>query len=390
MDMRTALLFEIFRDALGTASFPEEHLSLLTEEAVRALYGVAKSHDLSQILADFLDKRKLLTENEISQKLIKQQLLAVYRYERLEAAYKKICAALEEAQIHYLPLKGSVIRPLYPTPYYRTSCDIDILVREEVIETAISILSAAFPLEKEPETAFHDVSLYFKGGIHLELHFSILENDPEMDKVLSRVWEYTAPAEEGAHRLVMTNEFFLFHQITHAAYHFKMGGCGIRPFMDVFLILQKTTHDEAILRTLLDEAGLTDFYRHFVALSRVWFLGEAHTDVTSKMENYLLGAGVYGSLENQASTAAAKKSRFRYLIRRIFPSLHSLSNVYPRLAKYPVLYPFYAVKRWFRVFNGKKRKRAINEIKVSMALTTEQKDGITALFDALGLQKQKG
>ena len=388
MEMRTTLLFELFRDALGTASFPQEHLSLLNEDTLRALYAVSKGHDLAQIVADTLGKLHLLQGNEVSQKFLKQQMLAVYRYERMNAAYQKICAVLEQERIPYLPLKGSVIRTLYPEPYYRTSCDIDLLVKEEHLETAIRVLSEAIETEKEAERAYHDVSLYFKGGVHLELHFSILENIPSMDGVLSRVWEHVSPESEGLSRQKMTEEFFLFHQIAHAAYHFDKGGCGIRPFLDVFLILQKTNHDEKILTALLEEARLSSFYRHFVALARVWFLGEAHTAITAQMEQYLLGAGVYGSFENRVVTAAAE-SRGSYLLKRIFPSFENLKKTYPKLAKLPILYPFYVIKRWFSIFNGKKRKRAVNEIKASMALTNEKKDDITALFDTLDLRKQE-
>ena len=379
----TALLFELFRDALGTVPFPEEHLSLLTEETVSSLYTVAKGHDLAQLGAEALGKLGLLDESEISQKWIKQQMLAVYRYERLNAAYHKICSLLDAARVYYLPLKGSVIRALYPAPYLRTSCDIDILVKQEQLEDAIAALSS-LPLEKEIERAYHDVSLYFKGGIHLELHFNILEKSDAMDKVLSRVWDYTQADGENTYRQKMTEEFFLFHQIAHAAYHFKTGGCGIRPFLDVFLILQKRKQDEKILTALLEEASLSSFYHHFVALSRVWFLGDTHTPVTAQMEQYLLGAGVYGSFENRVVTVAAK-SRGAYLFRRMFPSIESLKNSYPKLAKRPVLYPFYLIKRWFRVFNSKKRKRAMTEIKQTVTMSNEKREDISSLFSALSL-----
>lgn len=381
---RAALLFELFRDALGTVPFPEEHLSLLTEETVLSLYPIAKDHDLAHLLSEALGKHGLLTENEISQKLIKQQMLAVYRYERLHAAFQKICAVLEKENIPYLPLKGSVIRSLYPAPYLRTSCDIDILVKEEAVEKAIAALLAAIPTEKDIERAYHDVSLYFKGGIHLELHFSILESSARMDQVLARVWDYTEEDGKGTFRQKMTAEFFLFHQITHAAYHFQTGGCGIRPFMDVFLIQQKMPCDKEKLNALLEEASLSAFYTHFTALARVWFLGEAHTAVTAQMERYLLGGGTYGSLENRV-TLSASDGRGKHLWKRIFPSFRSLVKVYPQLAKLPVLYPFYVIKRWFGIFNRKKRRKAVTEIKQTVSLTDEKREDVSSLFHALRL-----
>ena len=35
---------------------------------------------------------------------------------------------------------------------------------------------------------------------------------------------------------------------------------------------------------------------------------------------------------------------------------------YPRLKKYPILYPFYIVKRWFRLFLKSHRERVFTEV----------------------------
>ncbi|MBO5652814.1 MAG: hypothetical protein J6S44_01200, partial [Clostridia bacterium] len=143
-----------------------------------------------------------------------------------------------------------------------------------------------------------------------------------------------------------------------------------------------------VLESLLQEAALSDFYSHFVSLARVWFLKEPHTSFSAQMEAYLLEGGIYGSFENSVATASSRQ-RGKYLFKRIFPPYKTLAKTYPSLTKCPILYPLFLVRRWFRIFNGKKRKRAVNEVKTSMAMTAEQKDGITALFGALGLQEQK-
>ncbi len=65
-----------------------------------------------------------------------------------------------------------------------------------------------------------------------------------MDTILETVWEHASPVKEGEYCYRMTEEFFLFHQITHATYHFISGGCGIRPFIDLALLLQKGTEWE--------------------------------------------------------------------------------------------------------------------------------------------------
>ncbi len=380
-----SLMFALFRDTLGASPLTKEQRAHLTEEALASLYALSKEHDMAHMVAHALSKQGILGDDEISQKFIKKQMLAVYRYERLNATYQRICSLLREASIAFIPLKGSVIRALYPDPYLRTSCDIDILVKEEALDTAIAILSDKIGFTKEPEKMYHDVSLYLVGNVHLELHFNILETIPAMDKVLARAWDYALPVEEGSPQLRFTDEFLLFHIIAHTAYHFLKGGCGIRPIMDLWLLLG-TPYDSEKLHMLLAEAQLATFFEGATELARVWFEGEIHTPLTQSMTAYILGAGTYGSVENRLSVEADKsKGRFGYLLRRIFMPYGALCGQYPKLKKWPILYPVYTVARWFRAFNKKKRKRAVEEVRRTTALSTEKTQAVSDMLAALSL-----
>lgn len=114
-------------------------------------------------------------------------------YVLLNDALQKIETALNEEQIPYIPLKGSVLRNLYPAPDMRTSSDIDVLVHEEDIDKAVDAIESATNFEMD-HRAYHDISMLNK-SVHLELHFSIKENDENLDSVLSRAWEYEVSTE---------------------------------------------------------------------------------------------------------------------------------------------------------------------------------------------------
>lgn len=74
-----------------------------------------------------LKQNGLLTDAE---KRLEQYIhKAIFRHEGLVFEYGQICSVLEQAQIPFLPLKGSILRDYYPEAWMRTSCDIDILVR---------------------------------------------------------------------------------------------------------------------------------------------------------------------------------------------------------------------------------------------------------------------
>ena len=108
---------------------------------IDALYRLSKSHDTEHLVADALSRQGLLSgDGEAVKRFQKAQMLALLRYERINYDYREICRTLEDAGIEFLPLKGAIIRELYPQPWMRTSCDIDILVHEESLDAAIAVL----------------------------------------------------------------------------------------------------------------------------------------------------------------------------------------------------------------------------------------------------------
>ena len=161
----------------------------------------------------------------------------VFRHHRIVAEQKRVCALLQSESIPFIPLKGAVIREMYPESWYRPSCDVDILVKEQDVQRAKSLIMQRLEYTAADTDNFHDVPMYSKGGVHLELHFNILEHRSNIDAVLGRVWEFAAPVSDGAMMHALTPEFLLFHNLAHSYYHFLSGGCGIKPFMDLFVLL---------------------------------------------------------------------------------------------------------------------------------------------------------
>lgn len=114
----------------------------LSREELEKLYELSKSHDLAHIVGNSLIKNGLVSDPELKAGFKKQIMTAVYRYEKLQYELTRLKDVLNEAKIPFIPLKGSVIRKFYPEPWLRTSCDIDVLVKEKDIERA-----SEFPLK---------------------------------------------------------------------------------------------------------------------------------------------------------------------------------------------------------------------------------------------------
>ncbi len=382
------ILFEMLRASVFEADAPEKFAELnISEEELEALYRLAQAHDLAHLVGFALQKNESVKGYPVIKKIQKAHLLSVYRRERIDWEYHRLCEFLEAKEISYIPLKGALLRLLYPETWMRTSSDIDILVKPQVVEEVASALKAELSYEEKGPRLGHDIPLFSPGGIHFELHYCLREEKKETDEILDTVWEHSAPEEGSAFRYRMEEEFFLFYHIAHAALHFKIGGCGIRPFIDLQLLRQKISYDEEKLLSLMKKASLLAFYENCIHLSEVWFGKACHTEITREMEDYLLGGGVYGNVENRiAMSQSKKKGKLRYFWNRIFMPFSSLSRYYPKLKEYPVLYPFYQGKRWIRILFGESRKRALQEFQRNAEIDETKVDRTAILRKDLGLE----
>lgn len=382
MDRTSALLFSLLRAAvLGEGRTPE-----LPAEEIAAAFALARKHDLGHLVAEALRRGDALPQGDLGRAMADERLRAVYRTSRLSHAADGVFALLDAAGIRYIPLKGALIREVYPAPWMRTSCDLDLLLHEEDLDRAIAAIEAGLGSVKRSRRTYHDISLYLDEEVHIELHFSLLENRPRMDRVLLRAWDYASPVAEGACRYRPTNEFLLFHHLAHTAYHLTHGGCGVRPFLDLWLLDARLDCDETLLDSLLAEAGLLDFAVAARRLADAWFGAALHTDLTQRMADYILDGGVYGHLDNRVAVSLSKKSRGRFVLSRLFPPYRVLREYYPALRRHTLLYPFFAVRRWCEViFTRRRRRNAVRELRRGASLPKETVAPIAALCRDLGL-----
>ena len=211
--------FELCADNSGDSE--QNNKIVLPDTSARflsALYGMSKRHDIAHLVGDALIKNGLIENEDLKSHFQNQAVMAVYRYENLNYELGRICEIFEEVKIPFIPLKGAVIRRYYPEPWMRTSCDIDILVHEEDLDRAVIALDEKAEYTTDGKKNFHDVSLYSPSGIHLELHYNIKETKENLDGLLGKAWEFTVP--KNGYEYAFTGEFFLFHILAHASYHF--------------------------------------------------------------------------------------------------------------------------------------------------------------------------
>lgn len=378
-------LIRVIRQQMGDDRVDLSFLSSLSEEEATKLYALARSQDLVQFVGSAVGKDGTFGNDELKKTLLTSTMMLVRRFTLQEYELQSVRRVLDGAAIAYIPLKGAVLCTLYPIPWLRSRGDLDILVHEADIERASLVLTDGLGYTKEG-TGSHDVSFRSKSGIHVELHFSLLEENRigRAEKPLLQVWDHAKP--DGGCGWQMTDEMAYYYHMAHAAKHITNGGCGMRPFIDTWVLNHKVDANRERREALLAQGGLLAFARASERLAEVWLGDAAHDKVTRALDDYVVRGGVYGNLENQAAVKRTQyKSRFGVAMRHIFLPYTALAMRFPRLKKRPWLMPAYEVWRWVltltehRVENGARKWRA------NRTLSEERVEDVTQLLHELKL-----
>ena len=382
------VFFALLRFEFGRELLQEEK-NLITDEILLPLYKLAKTHDLAHMIGDALDKNGLLKEGSQAKKhFLHERSVAVYRYEQQRYEFELICDIFEKEKIAFIPLKGSITREYYPQAWMRTSCDIDILVKDEEKERAKLLLIEKLNYRCGDGTS-HDISLYSASGVNIELHYGLIEDfiSKQNESVLSDIWQQSALQEQKTCFKKMSNELFYFYHIAHMAKHFQGGGCGVRTILDVWVLNNSLEFEADKLADLFKKGGLAVFENKCRQLSNVWFGEETeHTSTTAQMSEYIISGGAYGTVVNRVSVQQQKKKgKFRYALSRIFLPYSIMKSYFPILQKHKWLTPFFEVYRWLKLIFGGKIGSSVKELKYNNSITDEQAQKTQEFLIDIGL-----
>lgn len=383
--MTGKMLTDILSYAMGARSvvpaFP------LAKDEWRELYGALNKHDMAHFAGYALRKAGVKVEDsEVQSVLDRATDTAAFRYMKINRDVLDITSALEEAGVPHILLKGSVIRKYYPVPWLRTSCDIDVLVKPCDTERAKAALSEE--LEYTYLSAWnYEISYETPSGTHIELHHTLCDGDGRENEILASVWERSHVKEGTSFTYEMSDEMYYFYHVAHMAKHFVSGGCGIRTFVDIWVLGTRVEFDKEKRYALLDAGGLLAFARAAEQLAFVWLGGAEHTALTEALEEFILSGGTYGTMENRVAVNQARHgSKASYLMSRIFLPYDRLKLSYPRLEGRRWLTPFYQVKRWFRLALRGRLQKSVREAKTTAALSDDVSRRTTELLKELGIE----
>lgn len=380
------LLFSLLRVAVCGETPSEELNTACTDEQLSRVYAIAVKYDVAHLVGQALGKLKLAPSNAANQ--CKQSAMqSVYRYVGMSSAYETVCQLLESEKIPFIPLKGSVLRNWYPEPWMRTSCDMDILVQNNDLEKAFGLIQEKLQYTFEYRTP-HDLSLRSPSGQLLELHYSLIEDfvSQKSGEIMETVWTDAVPLEGKQYHLQMPDPLFYYYHMAHMAKHLQNGGCGVRPFLDIWILNHRVEHIADARKALLEKGGLLTFAACAEKLSKVWFSGAETDTLTERLQEYVFSGGKYGDLKNRiAAHQSPNGGKFRYAMERIFQPYDVIKHFYPILQKHKWMLPFCQVARWCRILFGGGIKRSVKELQANANISQENVDKTRNLLDDLGL-----
>lgn len=265
-------------------------------------------------------------------------------------------AAFSAAGVDFMLLKGTHLKSLYPQPEMRFMVDIDVLVRENSIETAKEILKG-----KGLEITFDngkDIIFLKKPFLTVELHRSLFQEDYFMYPYFSAAWERTEQTE-GTEYKMPVNDLYVY-TLAHLAEHYLEVGSCFRPMMDLFLMERcfADSLDFAYIDRQFTEIGIAEFAGNIRRLTKAMFRGAAHDDTLTLMENYIVLGPPVQNASAASKAAVSQKSKARRIFETLFPNYRHMALKYPILKKLPVLLPILWLIRIFQYAFTKDRRIA--------------------------------
>ena len=323
------------------------------------VYEAAQNHKLAAAAGMALESAGIRNEA-----FVQAVAKAMRKNALLDADRAELTRKLEEAGIWYMPLKGAILKDLYPRFGMREMADNDILVDATRAQDVGRIMQELGFEVKEAGKGHHDE--YTKPPVsNFEIHRMLcsgLDSEPchlyyrEMDKRL-------IPDENGSFgRHFSTDDLYLY-LTAHEYKHYRHGGTGIRSLLDTYVFLRK--YGEALdmdyVAAEAEKMGTAEYEKKSRELALRLFSGEALTEAEQEMLAYYASCGTYGSYEQKIvnevhSFGGGLSGKLRFFLSRLFMPMDKIKYADPVVYKYKILLPFLYV---YRIIKGLTFRRGI-------------------------------
>lgn len=338
------------------------------------LFVLSQKHSLAAVAYCAVQKIKNFPDRELFDKWEHAHRFCIYADIQQTAAYEELREYFGEKQLKLLPLKGLLIKDLYPDRALRQMGDLDILYEKEKFpEIRKGMQELGYTYHTESAGSNHQI-FDRKPAINVEMHSDLLPIVSPFYKYYENAWAKAISTDEPyLFRFSKEDEYIFL--LLHAYKHFNNAGSGVRTVVDFHLFLRRyrSDLDRTYIAAELDKLdklrkknkadmqSLFEFEDILSTLIKEWFNSDEILidDISLK----ILSDGVYGDLKNSWQKGLNEKGSVSgYLFGRLFPPYKVMKQGHPALIKCPLLLPFYWIARIFRGF-FRKRKTIVAEYK---------------------------
>ena len=304
------------------------------------------------------------TEHSVSQRFMERFCGYLGHDAAQMEALDAILSGFEEEGITHMPLKGTVLKGMYPSFEMRTMGDADILIRPEEYKRAAAVmrrLGCEFECESDHEYNWHTAD-----GHHIELHKCLIPSyNKDYYAYYGDGWRLATPCEGSKYRHEMTPEDTFIYLFTHFAKHYRDQGVGMKYVVDFYVFKRKhPTMNWRYVEAELDKLMLSEFYLNVMYMISVWFEDAPATELSDYLTGKIFSFGVFGDFELNVVSQGLKlskdggsaKSKKKWQM--FFPPYATMCLLYPVLKNWAILLPlFWLVRLVDRALHHRDRYR---------------------------------
>jgi hypothetical protein len=355
---------------------------------LRSLYQLCQFHSLTAIVCMALEGTPAFEQAspELKKKWRDARDKAIRKNMMLDAERTKLFAWMEENGIWYMPMKGILLKELYPKAGMRQMSDNDILYdadyQMEVMDYMVAHGYEAINVGKSNHDEYEKPPIY-----NFELHTALFgeAHDPLWQSYYADVKNRLLKDEGNAFGYHFREEDFYVFQMIHTFKHYNGSGTGLRSLLDVYVYVWRRGEslDWDYIRRETEKLEIAEFEQQCRELAGKLF-AEPDADYERKLSGeememlcYFTGAGTYGTAVNrikkkldelQADGAPiTRKTRIMYCVRRVFPTMDWIGKNMPFCYRHKWTIPFYLLYRILRgvLFDRKRLRGEVRNVRIA-------------------------
>jgi hypothetical protein len=330
------------------------------------LYKLAKFHTVRAAVCAALERADV-EDKQFSQARKKSIRKNIF----LNIERNAITEEFDKCGIWYLPLKGSILKDLYPENGLREMADNDMLYdRSKQSEVGEIMASRGYTAESVGKT-HHDV--YLKSPVlNFELHTELFgsAHPDALYKYYSNVKRLLIKDEDNACGYHFSDEDFYVFMTAHEWKHYNSSGTGIRSLLDcyVYCKFKGDALDRNYITEQCKQLEIADFEQERRTLAVKIFSSDILPNLTEseqKMLMFYLTAGTYGTFENSIKKKLKDQSKAAFWFHSVFIPHKQMTQSVKFTAISPLLYPIGVIWRCGRVilFKRDRLKQTIKAVR---------------------------